>query len=197
MANRVAAALLAYFVLSLLFASFVVLGETTERVGSARTAGEIMKEQVSGSKDRQLTADDTIGNLLSHPAFAGFGRLLLPWDDRAYDNGRQLRNIGSLLPFHTHVDAETVVGALNHMIDDVSTGRTVFYEFYPPEGKKEQPAKSNTGLFFFRGKPGAPFAVIAPGGGFSYVGSVHESQRGLEGGCRVERRACPLQTVKS
>ena len=29
-------------------------------------------------------------------------------------------------------------------------------------------------MFFFRGRPGAPFAVIAPGGGFSYVGSVHE-----------------------
>ncbi|MGH8174306.1 MAG: alpha/beta hydrolase, partial [Rhodanobacteraceae bacterium] len=37
-----------------------------------------------------------------------------------------------------------------------------------------QPAKENTGLFFFHGRPGAPFAVIAPGGGFSYVGSVHE-----------------------
>jgi acetyl esterase/lipase len=40
--------------------------------------------------------------------------------------------------------------------------------------KDQQPAKANTGLFFFRGNPGAPFAVIAPGGGFSYVGSVHE-----------------------
>jgi acetyl esterase/lipase len=29
-------------------------------------------------------------------------------------------------------------------------------------------------LFYFRGKPGAPFAIIAPGGGFAYVGSVHE-----------------------
>jgi acetyl esterase/lipase len=29
-------------------------------------------------------------------------------------------------------------------------------------------------LFFFRGKPRAPFAIISPGGGFSYVGSVHE-----------------------
>ncbi len=29
-------------------------------------------------------------------------------------------------------------------------------------------------MFFFRGKPGAPFAIIAPGGGFAYVGSVHE-----------------------
>lgn len=31
-----------------------------------------------------------------------------------------------------------------------------------------------TGLFFIPGHEGKPFAVIAPGGGFSYVGSVHE-----------------------
>ena len=68
----------------------------------------------------------------------------------------------------------TVVGALNHMIDDVSNGRTVFYDFYTQKEKAEEPAKSHTGLFFFRGKPGAPFAVVSPGGGFSYVGSVHE-----------------------
>ena len=30
-------------------------------------------------------------------------------------------------------------------------------------------------MFFFRGNPGAPFAVICAGGGFSYVGSIHES----------------------
>ena len=34
--------------------------------------------------------------------------------------------------------------------------------------------KRQTGLFCFRGKAGSPFAVIAPGGGFAYVGSVHE-----------------------
>jgi acetyl esterase/lipase len=27
---------------------------------------------------------------------------------------------------------------------------------------------------FFRGEPGAPFAIVCPGGGFSYVGSLHE-----------------------
>jgi acetyl esterase/lipase len=31
-----------------------------------------------------------------------------------------------------------------------------------------------SGLFFFRSKAGAPFAVVSPGGGFAYVGSVHE-----------------------
>jgi acetyl esterase/lipase len=133
-----------------------------------------MNEQALRNTGEHLTADHTISDLLNHPAFAGFGRLLLPWDDRTYDGSMRLRDVGSLLPYHSHVDPGTVVSALNHMIDDVNAGRTVFYEFYTEEEKKEQPTKSNTGLFFFRGKPGAPFAVISPGGGFSYVGSLHE-----------------------
>jgi hypothetical protein len=121
-----------------------------------------------------LRAESTIGDLLRHPAFAGFARLLLPWDDRPYDETTKLSALGTLLPYHSHVDAGTVVGALNHMIDDVNNGNTVFHDFYAENEKKEQPTKSNTGLFFFRGRPGAPFAVIAPGGGFSYVGAVRE-----------------------
>ncbi len=145
-----------------------------EREVSLRADGELRTEQAIGTKGEHLTADHTILDLLNHPAFAGFGRLLLPWDDRSYDNRMRLRNVGSLLPYHSHVDPGTVVSALNHMIEDVNNGKTLFYEFYTEEEKKEQRAKSNTGLFFFRGKPGAPFAVVAPGGGFSYVGSVHE-----------------------
>jgi acetyl esterase/lipase len=50
----------------------------------------------------------------------------------------------------------------------------VFHEIYTDADRQRDPTKRNVGLFFFRGKPGAPFCVIAPGGGFSYVGSVHE-----------------------
>jgi acetyl esterase/lipase len=86
----------------------------------------------------------------------------------------RLQSIGSLLPYHSHVDPAELVGGLNRIIEEVHNGRTVFYDFYTDEEKKQEPTKSNTGLFFFRGRPGAPFAVISPGGGFSYVGSVHE-----------------------
>lgn len=121
-----------------------------------------------------LRVDDTIGDVLEHPAFAGFGRLLLPWDERRYDTTMRLREIGALLPYHTHVDPAVVVSSLNRMIDDAAAGRRVFYDFYTDAEKEANPSRANTGLFFFRGKPGAPFAVIAPGGGFAYVGSVHE-----------------------
>ena len=121
-----------------------------------------------------LGVESTIGDLLRHPAFAGFARLILPWDGRAYDEQMPLTRIGSLLPYHSHVDAETVASALNRMIDEADRGRTVFYRFYSESERQREPARGNTGLFFFRGRPGAPFAVVCPGGGFSYVASVHE-----------------------
>ena len=143
----------------------------TERGGVVPTKDVIM---VSNSLAAHVRVDDSVGDILKHPAFAGFGRLLLPWDDRPHDATLPLRNIGSLLPYHSHVDPIVVVSALNRMIDDASAGRTVFYDVYTDSQKQTEPSRKDTGLFFFRGKPGAPFAVIAPGGGFAYVGSLHE-----------------------
>ena len=160
--------------LSLLLASAAVGAETNVRVLPERAGEDPMEEPARSAKGRHLSVDDTIQDLLSHPAFSGFGRLLLPWDDRPPDPSLRLRRVGSLLPYHSHVDAGTVVSALNELIDDVNDGSTVFYDFYTEKEKDEQRTRSNTGLFFLRGEPGAPFAVIAPGGGFSYVGSVHE-----------------------
>lgn len=141
---------------------------------TCRTFAAALVVSMTASGDGHLGPRSTVGDILRHPAFAGFSRLILPWDDRAYDESLPLTEIGSLLPYHTHVDPEAVTSALNRMIDDATSGRTVFYRFYSEAQIDEQPARKHTGLFFFRGRPGAPFAVIAPGGGFSYVGSVHE-----------------------
>ena len=88
-----------------------------------------MTAQVRADRGGHLTIDSSIRDLLRHPAFAGFGQLILPWDDRAYDDSMPLSNIGALLPYHSHVNPDIVVGALNRMIDDVSGGKTIFYDF--------------------------------------------------------------------
>lgn len=72
-------------------------------------------------------------DLLRHPAFASFADLLLPWDDRAHDARMPPAEIGSLLPYHSHVDPETVTRALKRMIDDVGAGKAVFHRFYVME----------------------------------------------------------------
>jgi acetyl esterase/lipase len=121
-----------------------------------------------------LTSEDRLGDLVRHPAFAGFGELMLPWDDRGYDAAMPLDEIASLLPYHSNVNVPVVVNAINHLIDDSAGGQRVFLDFYTTARKQSAPGKRRTGLFFFRGRPDAPFALIASGGGFEYVASVHE-----------------------
>jgi acetyl esterase/lipase len=115
-----------------------------------------------------------VGDILGHPAFAAFAPLLMPWDGRDHDPDLPIRRIGTLLPYHSAVDTRTVVAALNDMIARAGQGQTIFRRFYSAAEIAADPAKANTGLFVFAGRPGAPFALIAPGGGFSYVGSLHE-----------------------
>lgn len=86
-----------------------------------------------------------------------------------------LEQIDSLLPYHSHIDVDTTLDILNSMIDEVGSGETIFYDIYTEEEKNLDPSKEETGLFFFRGEEDAPFAVVNAGGGFSYVGSIHES----------------------
>lgn len=121
-----------------------------------------------------LKPENTIQELLEHPAFSGFALNLLPRDSDQRQTDVTLSQTSRLMPYHSNVDTGTVVNALNAMIYSAGAGNTVFYNFYTEQQKRDDPAKNVTGLFFFRGKPGAPFAVICPGGGFSYVGSFQE-----------------------
>jgi Esterase/lipase len=131
-------------------------------------------ERAETTERRLLSATSTVDDILRHPAFSGYARRILPWDDRPYDEAMKVSDIGALLPYHSAVDTGTVLGGLNRMIDDVAAGRQVFYDLYSEADRRDDPTKENTGLFFFRGRPGAPFAIVSPGGGFAYVGSVHE-----------------------
>jgi acetyl esterase/lipase len=159
---------------ALFSASSCLEGKENAAALSDRSTDETMNEQASGNRGGHLTIDASIRDMLSHSAFAGFGRLIFPWDDRAYDGSMRLSDIGSLLPYHSHVNPGDVVTALNRLIDDARNGKTIFYDFYTGAQKQQQPSREKTALFFFRGTPGAPFAVISPGGGFAYVGSLHE-----------------------
>ena len=43
------------------------------------------------------------------------------------------------------MDPDTVVGAINHMIDEINGGKTIFYDFYTEQEKLEDPTKESTG----------------------------------------------------
>jgi acetyl esterase/lipase len=127
-----------------------------------------------GNNMQMFTLDSTAADIVDHPAFSGYGIQLLPWNDNRNNLGTPIENIASLMPYHGDVRPEEILDALNYMIAEVKQGKAIFYDIYTAAHKRNDPSKSDTGLFFFRGKPGAPFALLIPGGGFSYVGSLHE-----------------------
>jgi acetyl esterase/lipase len=132
------------------------------------------REKVDMTAAGYVTVENTVRDVINHPAFEGFGELLLTRDDNSAYYAIRLTNVASLMPYHGNIRPDIVAGALNYLIDEVNGGKTIFYDFYSEQQKRQDSAKRNTGLFFFRGNPGAPFAVVCPGGGFSYVGSLHE-----------------------
>lgn len=113
--------------------------------------------------------------MIYHPALADFGVHLLPKPEDVQSH-LLLRDVDRLMPWHSHISPQVVVQAVNRLITDSMAGKKVFYSFYEEENKK-----AHTGLFYFRGKEGAPFALICPGGGFVYVGSLHEGYPLAEG----------------
>lgn len=146
---------------------------TTPGAGSIEIPREEGSRNVTANNMR-LETSSTIRDVVNHPAFPGFGQFILPLDRARYDPAMQLENIASLLPYHSNIDPGAVVNTINQMIDMAASGETIFYNIYTDQQKQSDPSRKSTGLFFFRGQPGAAFAVINPGGGFSYVGSVHE-----------------------
>lgn len=145
---------------------FLAVGTAIFSVPVASSAKGSMEDDMN--EPTWLTESDTIADMVNHPAFAGFGAHLIPRPQDAQSD-LPLREVGRLMPWHSHVQPPVVLQAVNRMIADSSAGKTVFYNFY-----EEQQKRARTGLFYFRGKPGAPFALIFPGGGFAYVGSLHE-----------------------
>jgi len=70
---------------------------------------------------------------------------------------------------------ETDVNGINFLIDEVNAGRTIHYDFYSTEDKGADPSKGTTGLLFIEGDPGAPFALVLAGGGFTSVAMIQEA----------------------
>lgn len=124
------------------------------------------------SESAAYTADTKIADVQSDPVFGTYGRLIFPVDEGYYSGN----TLGELrLTWYNNIDSEKTVEIVNYMKDHAEAGETIFYDIYTAEEKAADPAKEDTGLFFFKGNPGARFAVCNAGGGFAYVGAMHDS----------------------
>ena len=116
-----------------------------------------------------------INDILKNSLFKGIGQFLFPTDFYSITNNMTLKDVDHLLPYHSHIEVSTTIEVLEYLENQRKQGNQVFYDIYTEKEKQADPTKRKTGLFFFKGKKNAPFAIINAGGGFSYVGSIHES----------------------
>ena len=133
---------------------------------------EINPVQQATHTDSPYTVDTPISEVIRDPVFGDYGRLLFPTEDWYYSGS----TLGQLrLTWYHNIDPDKTVEIVNSLHDRAQAGETVFYDIYSDEEKAADPAKADTGLFFFKGEPGAKFAVCNAGGGFAYVGAMQDS----------------------
>lgn len=122
--------------------------------------------------DTAYTVDSVISDVINDPVFADYGRLIFPVDE-GYYSGETLKDLR--LTWYSNIGPNKTVEIVNYMHDRAASGDVIFYDIYTAEEKAADPEKNDTGLFFFKGEPGAKFAVCNAGGGFAYVGAMHDS----------------------
>ena len=124
------------------------------------------------STSSPYTADSRISDVVNDPVFSDWGRLIFPVDE-GYYSGETLADLR--LTWYSNIDVNKTVEITNYMKSYAEVGETIFYDIYTDAEKAAEPDKKDTGLFFFKGNEGAPFAVCNAGGGFAYVGAMHDS----------------------
>ncbi len=140
----------------------------------------IAKEEPTIINDRtrfeSVTLDTTVGEVIHNPVFRGFGRLLFPVD-LAVDESLTMKEISSPNTYiwYSDIQPAKTVEIINDLKNRAENGEQIFYSIYSQDEIAGDPSKANTGLFYFKGTPGKEFAIMNAGGGFMYVGAMHDS----------------------
>lgn len=124
------------------------------------------------SKLWRVSERTKISDVINNPLFGDYGRLIFPVNASYYD-GDTLGNLR--LTWYSNIKPARTVEIVNYMIEQAAAGNKIFYKIYSDDDIKADTEKANTGLFFFRGNSGAKFAICNAGGGFVYVGAMHDS----------------------
>lgn len=113
-----------------------------------------------------------ISDVIADPAFGDCGRLIFPVHT-GYWSGNTLEQLR--LTYYNYIDPDMTVEIVNNLKSRAVDGETIFFDIYSEDEKRADADKRNTGLFFFKGREGAPFAICNAGGAFAYVGAMHDS----------------------
>ena len=117
----------------------------------------------------RIEANHSFNYIMEHPGLEGLGEEVLPLGNDLLRKLCGPWKLKIMIPFLGKHE-ETVVNGLNYAIEQAEAGNSEFISYYSDTDKQADPAKEDTGLLFYKTAEGAPFVVVAPGGGFTMLG---------------------------
>lgn len=122
---------------------------------------------------KKFNLNSTVGEVKKY--FGKDGELLFPVD-RFFENEETLNEISNSRHYiwYSHINPNTTVDIINYLAEEQAK-RKIFYSIYSDDEIRQDPSKAVTGLYFFKGKKNAPFAINNAGGGFAYVAGMQDS----------------------
>lgn len=145
--------------------SLTTKGERAEKIASATTA------ETEATKTG-YTRNTKISEIVKDSVFEDYGKLIFPVNT-SYYSGNTLGDLS--LTWYSEINPDKTVEICNYFREQAEKGEQIFYDIYSDSEKKDDSEKRNTGLFFFRGNKNAKTAICNAGGGFAYVGAMHDS----------------------
>lgn len=118
---------------------------------------------------KKIDANCSFNYIMNHPGLEGLGEEVLPLGNDLLRKVCGPWKLKIMIPFLGKHE-KTVVDGLNYAIEAAESGTSQFISYYDDAAKAADPAKEDTGLLFYKTAEGAPFVVVAPGGGFTMLG---------------------------
>lgn len=143
---------------------------TTKSEETEENASTTMAE--TEATKTKYTRNTRISDVINDAAFEDYGRLIFPVNT-SYFSGNTLGDLS--LTWYSEINPDKTVEICNYFRENAENGEQIFYDIYSDSEKKADSEKKNTGLFFFRGNKNARTAICNAGGGFAYVGAMHDS----------------------
>lgn len=130
--------------------------------------------------DSPVTSSTLIADVIGNPLLEDYGRFLFPIAFNPPWPGDTLADVAGLLTWHSFVNTGTTVDVVGDLLGRRERGEVVFHSIYTEAEKASDPTLRDTGIFVSSAQGstagGRPrVAVCSAGGGFAYVGSIHDS----------------------
>ena len=142
------------------------------RAGAAPSSSTPERKDSMQTTTQTYTRTTPIETVRNDPVFGDYGRLIFPVE-RSYYSGDTLEQLH--LTYYNNIDPDETVDICNTLRQRAADGQTIFYDIYTEDEKAADPDKADTGLFYFKGNPGAKFSICNAGGAFAYVGAMQDS----------------------